>query len=79
MTPKSPTAPQPTTETKKVKTRSPEHQAASVAIELAKLDAAILRAEETVTEKKSERTRLITGLADPIAVLVKRMRGEPTA
>ena len=66
------------TDPKKPKTRSPEHAAATAAIELAKFDAAIIKATETVKAKTAERAAMIAGLEPAVATLVKRMRGEPS-
>lgn len=66
---------QPPPETKR-KARSAEHLAAGAAIQLARIDASIVKARETLAAKEAEKAAVIDGLDEPVRVLVKRMRGE---
>lgn len=63
-------------ETPKPKTRSPEYLAAGAAVELAKLDAAILKARETLAQKESDKKAVLDGLDPAVRAMVARMRGE---
>lgn len=65
-----------TTDKPKKKNRAPELLAAGAALELARIDATIVRAQETIKQKESEKKAVRDGLEDDALAILKRMRGE---
>jgi hypothetical protein len=57
------------------RTRSPELQAAGAAIELAKIDASLAKAKETIAAKEAERRAILDGITGDAKVFLDRLRG----
>lgn len=57
------------------KKRSPELVAAGAAIELAKIDAAITKAKETIAEKDATKKAILAALEPNVLELLNRLRG----
>lgn len=62
-------------EARKKPVRSPQLLAAGAAIELAKLDASIAKAKETLAEKEAAKKAVVAGLSAEAAVFLERLRG----
>ena len=55
--------------------RSPQHAAATAAIELDRLDEADAKAHEAAKERAQRRASILAALAPEAGVILKRMRG----
>ncbi len=62
-------------EVRKKPMRSPELVAAGAAIELAKIDAAITKAKETLTEKEAAKKAVMAGVTGDALEFLNRLRG----
>jgi len=55
--------------------RSPELVAAGAAIELAKIDASLAKAKETIATKEAEKKAILDGISGEAKVFLERLRG----